>query len=113
MNAPDLDYFKALDQQYQRTMAKARAGARILEGAVGELKGLRGWARSAQGHVEAEVSGEGALTNLKLDDSITRLSPNLVGQIIVATAAAAAGQAFDHRERVLVQLQQELKDPPL
>jgi DNA-binding protein YbaB len=113
MTELDLDYFRALEQQYQETMAKARAGARVLDGAIEELKDLRGWARSAQGHVEAEANGNGALTNLRLDDSVTRLSPKLVGQIIVATAAAAVGQAFDHRERVFVQLQQDLKEPEL
>lgn len=111
MTEPDLTFFKALEQQYQETMTKARAGGRHLEGAVDELKGLRGWARSAQGHVEAEANGNGALTNLKLDDSVTKLSPKVVGQIVVATAAAAAGQAFDHRERVLAQLMVDLKDP--
>ncbi|NGX09304.1 hypothetical protein BKG76_17020 [Mycobacteroides franklinii] len=111
MTEPDLNFFKALEQQYQETMAKARAGGHILNGAVEELKDLRGWARSAQGHVEAEANGNGALTNLKLDDSVTKLSPKIVGQIVVATAAAAAGQAFDHRERVFAQLMVDLKNP--
>ena len=111
MTEPDLEFFKALEVQYQERMASIRARTHILDGAVNELKDLRGWARSAQGHVEAEANGDGALTKLKLDDSVTRLSPKLVGQIIVATAAAAVGQAFDHRERVLSQLQTNLKNP--
>lgn len=111
MTEPDLTFFRALEQQYQETMTRARAGGHILNSAVEELKGLRGWARSAQGHVEAEANGNGALTNLRLDDSVTKLSPKIVGQIVVATATAAAGQAFDHRERVLAQLLVDLKNP--
>ncbi|CPZ25491.1 Hypothetical protein ERS075644_03666 [Mycobacteroides abscessus] len=38
MTEPDLTFFRALEQQYQETMTRARAGGHILNSAVEELK---------------------------------------------------------------------------
>jgi hypothetical protein len=93
--------FDAMAHAFDETMGVARARSRAFGQAADELAGARGHTRSPGGDAEAVVDGRGALVSLWLAESVTRLPPEAVGALIVATAHAAASDVLRRRRQVL------------
>jgi hypothetical protein len=100
--------FAAMARRFDDAMDQARARAAVMVRAADGLGMLEGRARSPRGDAEAVVDGGGALVSLRLAASVTRLSPDAVGALIVETCHAAATDAGRRRRRVLADLAREL-----
>jgi DNA-binding protein YbaB len=100
--------FDAMAHVFDETMGRARSRSAAFGQAADELAGQLGRARSGDGDAEAVVDGRGALVSLWLAESVTRMSPEAVGALIVATAGAAATDVLRRRRQVLDDLVADL-----
>ncbi len=61
------------------------------------MAGIRARETAPDGSVTVEVDGNGALLDLELSESISRMTPEQFESVLVATAFAAARNAFAER----------------
>jgi len=87
---------------------QARRQLDCLRGAAEQLSQISGTSTCPGGQVTATVDGDGALTALTFADSARGVDPAVLGDVIVATAARAAAQAFARRAALITQLNDEL-----
>ncbi len=89
-----------------------RAGRQLdcLRGASEQLSQISATSTCPGGHVTATVDGQGALTGLTFADSARTVDPAVLGDVIVATAARAAAQAFARRAALITQFNDELTE---
>ena len=85
----DLDAAGRWVDNWETSIEERAAKAKDLSG---RLTGLAVTARSSDGQVEVTVTASGALTALKLDDSIRSQSGAKTAEVILATLRSAQGQ---------------------
>ncbi|MCM6776090.1 YbaB/EbfC family nucleoid-associated protein [Nocardia sp. CDC159] len=73
------------------------------------MTGIRARESSPDDMVIAEVDGNGALLDLELSESISRLSPAEFESALVAAAMAAARAAFTTRADMINEFNEEIK----
>ncbi|WP_327143749.1 YbaB/EbfC family nucleoid-associated protein [Nocardia sp. NBC_01327] len=73
-----------------------------------QMAAVRGRETSEDGAVMAEVDGNGALQDLQFSHAVSRMSPEEFERVVVATAAAAAREAFTRRAEVVDRFNEEM-----
>lgn len=89
-------------------LERAQRQLDCLRGAAEQLSRISATVTCPGGHVTATVDGEGALTGLTLADSARGIDAAVLGDVVVATAARAAAQAFARRSALLTQFNDDL-----
>ncbi|MFC4118726.1 YbaB/EbfC family nucleoid-associated protein [Nonomuraea zeae] len=74
-------------------IAQSRQIMRGLQAARSAIQQVEGWARSADGMVEASAGGQGAPTSLRIDPRALRLSEAALGATVTAVLRAAQDDA--------------------
>ncbi|MGW5148835.1 YbaB/EbfC family nucleoid-associated protein [Rhodococcus koreensis] len=77
----------------------------LLEEALAGLQSITARASSESDQVTAEVDGNGTLTGLWMDDSISSLDARTLAAMITSTTREAARLATELRTRVMTALQ--------
>ncbi|MGV9868758.1 YbaB/EbfC family nucleoid-associated protein [Rhodococcus koreensis] len=77
----------------------------LLEEALAGLQSITARASSESDQVTAEVDGNGTLTGLWMDDSISSLDAHTLATMITSTTREAARLATEQRTRVMTALQ--------
>lgn len=86
-------------------VGRATERVNLLEEALAGLQSIRARASSESDQVTAEVDGNGTLTGLWMDDSISRLDARTLAAMITSTTQEAARLATEQRTRVMTALQ--------
>ena len=86
-------------------VGRATEQVNLLEEALAGLQSITARAASESDQVTAEVDGNGALTGLWMDDSISSLDARTLAAMITSTTQEAARLATEQRTRVMTALQ--------
>ncbi|ELB87824.1 YbaB/EbfC family nucleoid-associated protein [Rhodococcus opacus] len=84
---------------------RATEQVNLLEEALAGLQAIKARASSESDQVTAEVDGNGTLTGLWMDDSISTLDARTLATMITSTTQEAARLATEQRARVMTTLQ--------
>ncbi|MCW4352372.1 YbaB/EbfC family nucleoid-associated protein [Hoyosella sp. YIM 151337] len=90
--------------EFQSVLARAQRQREALETAISTLQASRNVGKSADGRVVAEIDSSGALVSLVIDESLTRLSPREVANLIVAAAQSASSASESVRRAAFTNL---------
>lgn len=85
-------------------VAQATQKLEALEAALHGLKQVRGAFTTEDGAVSVEVDSDGALTALRLGESVTSLPPAELGKLIVWACRQASEDAGGQRSKVVATL---------
>ncbi|KAF0966456.1 hypothetical protein MLGJGCBP_00379 [Rhodococcus sp. T7] len=86
-------------------VGRATEQVNLLEEALAGLQSITARASSESDQVTAEVDGNGTLTGLWMDDSISSLDARTLAAMITSTTQEAARLATEQRTRVMTALQ--------
>ncbi|MFC9832235.1 YbaB/EbfC family nucleoid-associated protein [Rhodococcus sp. NPDC127530] len=86
-------------------VGRATEQVNLLEEALAGLQAITARASSESDQVTAEVDGNGTLTGLWMDDSISTLDARTLATMITSTTQEAARLATEQRTRVMTTLQ--------
>ncbi|PBC52842.1 hypothetical protein CJ179_05840 [Rhodococcus sp. ACS1] len=86
-------------------VGRATEQVNLLEEALAGLQSIAARASSESDQVTAEVDGNGTLTGLWMDDSISSLDARTLAAMITSTTQEAARLATEQRTRVMAALQ--------
>ncbi|AII04786.1 YbaB/EbfC family nucleoid-associated protein [Rhodococcus opacus] len=86
-------------------VGRATEQVNLLEEALAGLQAITARASSESGQVTAEVDGNGTLTGLWMDDSISALDARTLATMITSTTQEAARLATERRTQVMTTLQ--------
>ncbi|MFD9665802.1 YbaB/EbfC family nucleoid-associated protein [Rhodococcus sp. NPDC059968] len=86
-------------------VGRATEQVNLLEEALAGLQAITARASSESDQVTAEVGGNGTLTGLWMDDSISTLDARTLATMITSTTQEAARLATEQRTRVMTTLQ--------
>jgi len=86
-------------------VGRATEQVNLLEEALAGLQAITARASSESDQVTAEVDGNGTLTGLWMDDSISALDARTLATMITSTTQEAARLATEQRTRVMTTLQ--------
>ncbi|NDV07841.1 YbaB/EbfC family nucleoid-associated protein [Rhodococcus sp. IEGM 248] len=86
-------------------VGRATEQVNLLEEALAGLQAIKARASSKSDQVTAEVDGNGTLTGLWMDDSISTLDARTLATMITNTTQEAARLATEQRTRVMTTLQ--------
>ncbi|QSE88895.1 YbaB/EbfC family nucleoid-associated protein [Rhodococcus pseudokoreensis] len=87
-------------------VGRATEQVNLLEEALAGLQSITARASSESDQVTAEVDGNGTLTGLWMDDSISSLDARTLAAMITSTTQEAARLATEQRTRVMTALQE-------
>ncbi|MFZ2172427.1 MAG: YbaB/EbfC family nucleoid-associated protein [Rhodococcus sp. (in: high G+C Gram-positive bacteria)] len=93
------------EREMDAIVGRATEQVNLLEEALAGLESIRARASSESDQVTAEVDGNGTLTGLWMDDSISTIHSAALATLITTTAREAARQAAEQRTKVMTTLQ--------